>query len=141
MVILIFAFAAILILFTNCSILNESNRSLIIAVSHAQRVMEEMTEEVQDKHTLLSLRNKIDDGVTWRWDDDSDFSTAGLQRLSGENVIACCYNSTSTGWCCPPGCSCPDEDPLHVRVTGSWDNRRGSTDKRNIILENLITVP
>ena len=137
--ILTFAFLGGLALFAKCIILNESNRNLMIAVSHAQFVMEEVLEEVKDQTTLLSLRTKIDDGVTWCWEEDSDFPVT-LQRLANETVEICCYNSTSpAGWCCPSGCSCPDEDPLRIRVTSSWDDRGGRS--REIDLETFITVP
>ncbi len=139
MVILTFALVAVLALFANCIISNESNRNLTIALSHAQLIIEEMRGEVEGKTTLLSLRDKIDEGVVWCWDED--YFPTGLQRLSNETVVTCCYNSTTAVWCCPPSGSCPDEDPLRIRVTSSWDSRRGSTEKRDIILETLITVP
>lgn len=130
MVLLTFALVAVLALFANCIIMNESNRNLTIALSHAQFVMEEMRGEVEGNTTLLSLRDKIE---------DSDFLLAGLQKLPNETIVACCYNTTSVAWCCPPSGSCPDEDPLRIRVTSSWDDRGGRT--RSISLESLITVP
>ncbi|NQT28195.1 MAG: hypothetical protein HQ570_01200 [Candidatus Omnitrophica bacterium] len=117
-VILTFVFVAVLALFANCFIANEYNRNLTIALSRAQFVMEEMRGEVEDKTSLSSLRTKIEESDT-----------------------TCCYNSTSAAWCCPSilTCSCPDEDPLRVRVTSSWVDQRGKT--RDISLETLITVP
>ncbi|MCK4520153.1 MAG: type II secretion system protein [Candidatus Omnitrophica bacterium] len=139
MVILTFALVAVLALFANCIISNESNRNLTIALSHVQLVMEEIRGEVEDKTTLLSLRDKIDEGVVWWWDED--YFPTGLQRLPNETIVTCCHNHdpVSPAWCCPPSGSCPDEDPLRIRVTSSWDDRGGRT--RNISLESLITVP
>ena len=133
-VILTFALMAVLGLFFNCIIWNESSRNLTIALSDTQFVMEEIKNEI----ILSNLRTKINDGVTWCWNEDSDFPNI-LQRLPNENIVTCCYDSASAVWCCPGGCSCPDEDSLHIRVTSSWDNRGGR--RRDISLETLITEP
>ena len=145
MVILTFVLIAILALFANCIILNESNRNLTIALSHAQFVMEEIRGEAEDKTTLKSLRDEIDGGVTWYWDEKDKFPNK--QKLSNERIITCCYDSANAKWCgpsgcgCPDVCNCPDEDPMRIRVTSEYEPRRGSAEKRYIVLETLITVP
>lgn len=110
--ILTFALVAVVALFANCIILNESSRNLTIAVSHAQLVMEEI------KDTPFSGIPSGD----WDWD-TAQIGTEGLSALTNESIT-----TTITG-----------TDLLDVTVTATWDNRGGRT--RNITLQTLIAEP
>jgi len=112
MVILVFAFVAVLALFANCIILNESNRNLTIAVSHAQFVMEEI------KDTPYSIISSGD----WDWD-TAQIGTEGLNALTNESITTTIIETTR----------------LDVVVKAEWDDRGGRT--RDIKLQTLITEP
>jgi len=79
MAILTFSLVAILALFANCIILNESNRNLTIALSHTQFVMEEI------KDTNFS---SITSGV-WDWDSRDD-----LTPLTNESITTTITGTT-----------------------------------------------
>lgn len=112
MVILTFALVAVLALFANCIILNESSRNLTIAVSHAQFVMEKI------KDTPFSSIPSGD----WDWD-TAQIGTEGLNALTNESIT-----TTITG-----------TDLLNVVVSVEWYDRE--REHPPITLETLITEP
>ncbi len=130
MVILTFALVAVLALFANCIISNESNRNLTIALSHVQFVME----EIKNESALESIKTKIDGGI-WAWNTDSDFTDQGVNRLTNETITTCCYDSTNS--VCYS--ACPPDDLLDILVVDEWDDRGGRT--RDISLKTLIAEP
>lgn len=92
--ILVFVLSGLLLLFINCLTLNESNRNLTIAISHAQYAMEEI------KNTAFaSIQN-----ATW---DSSTISSRGLTPLPNESVVI-----TVNG-----------ADPLDIITTVNWKDR------------------
>jgi len=115
--ILVFVLAGILSVFVNCGFLNESNRNLAVAISHAQYIMEEI------RGTSFSqIESKVNNG-------DWDLSAAEIQSapynltaLSNEYINT---NITQSG------------NPLGVSVTDTWTDRGGRS--RSINLETLIT--
>ena len=114
MVILTFALVAILALFANCIILNESNRNLTIALSHGQFVMEEIKNTNFDNIP----------GGDWDWLTPTEITNnSPLAPLTKEVVTA-----TITG-----------TDLLNVVVKVEWDDRGGRT--RDISLQTLIAEP
>ncbi len=114
--ILVFVLAGLLALFLNCLILNEANRNLTIAMTHAQYIMEEIKDEDFD-----GLEAKINNGD---WDlDASAIQSApyGLAALSNETIDV---NATQSG------------NPLGISVTVQW-NERGQRI-RSTELDTLI---
>ena len=112
MVISTFVFIAILALFANCIILNESNRNLTVAISHVQFVMEEI------RNTNF---NSILSG-DWDWD-IAQIGVKGLNALTDESI-----DTTITG-----------TTLLNVVVKVEWDDRGGR--ERDIKVETLIAEP
>lgn len=121
--ILAFVLTGLLLLFVNCSFLNEGNRNLTIAMTHAQYIMEELRNE----DTLQDVKTMIDDQTF-----------ASLQDLPNENISVCCYNppwvdaDTSCLGVCPAGV-----DPLGVSVVVTWQDR--GTRNRQVGLQTLMT--
>ena len=113
--ILAFVLCGFLVLFLNCSFLNESNRNLTLAVSHAQYIMEDI------KNTYFSeIKTRIDGGD---WDlATADIIAEGLTVLANESI------DTSHG---------SDDNPLEVVVTVQWQNRRQRQSQTEI--RTLIT--
>lgn len=112
--ILVFVLAGLLLLFINCIFLNQANRNLTIATSHAQYVLEDV------KHTSFDdISTDINNGV-WDWD-ATDITNAGLTALTGESI-----DTQVSG-----------VDPIGVSVTVSWNDR--GLRARNIELRTLIT--
>ena len=113
--ILAFVRCGFLVLFLNCSFLNESNRNLTLAVSHAQYIMEDI------KNTYFSeIKTRIDGGD---WDlATADIIAEGLTVLANESI------DTSHG---------SDDNPLEVVVTVQWQNRRQRQSQTEI--RTLIT--
>ncbi|UCC95309.1 MAG: prepilin-type N-terminal cleavage/methylation domain-containing protein [Candidatus Omnitrophota bacterium] len=128
--ILAFALTSLLAEFFACFLLNEANRNLTTAVTHAQFVME----DIRDENVLATIRNNIDTGL-WDWDTDLEFTNNGLERLSGEAIDACCYN-TGNGTC---ETNCPGLDLLPIRVRVDWQDR--GPRNRNITFETLVAEP
>ncbi len=113
--ILAFALTGLLALFINCSILNESNRNLTIAISHAQYVMENIKNQ-----SFTNLETNINDGNCWDWN-TAAINVAGLTALSSEAI-----NTQSSG-----------TNPLTVAVTVTWQDRNQIV--RNTELWTLFT--
>lgn len=112
--ILAFTFSVLLFTFVSCILLNQANRNLTIAVSHAQFVMEEIKGS-----DFTTLKTDIDNG-SWDWD-SSEITGNGLTPLATESIDA---QASGT-------------DPLDVTVTVNWlDNNARS---RTTYLESLFT--
>jgi hypothetical protein len=126
--ILVSVLCVFLVEFITCIILNEANRNLTFALTHAQFVMEEIKKE----SSLQEIRNKINNG-DWNWSNDIDFESRDLTRLPNESITVCCYDS-SNDTCYD---TCPTDDLLDIRVTINWKDR-GRRD-REVYLETLFT--
>ena len=115
---LVFTLASILAVFASCLILNEYNRELTRAVSHAQYVMEGIKDQ-----DFSNLESNVDAGV-WDWT-DSDITNQGLTALTSETI-----DTNEIG---------SDSSLLDMVVTINWVSRGNRS--RSIILETLITEP
>ena len=113
--IMAFVLCGLLILFVNCAFLNDSNRNLTQAVSHAQYVLEDI------KNTYFyDIETKIDNG-DWDWV-EADVIAQGLNALSSEII------DTAHGI---------NDDPLDVTVIVNWEDQRQR--QRQTQLRTLIT--
>ena len=112
--ILVIALSGLLLLFANCILLNESNRHLAVATSHAQFAMEEI------KSTSFGSTAPNYNGVCWN---NATIQSKGLSPLSNETVCI-----TVTGITL-----------LDVKVKASWRDRGGRD--RNTTLETLTAEP
>lgn len=100
--ILAFALCGIVSLFVNCSKLNEANRNLSIAASHAQFIMETI------KYTpFANIKTNIDDEV-WNWT-TTQINANGLIALRSEAIETSAIGTR----------------PLQVTVTSTWQDRTG----------------
>ena len=124
-IILVIALTGILMGYAECIILNESNRNLTTASTHAQYVME----IIKNEYTLFGIKGKINN-----WDPNALIG-GELSGLPDESISICCYDSGSSS------CFgvCPAQDVLRVLVTVSWKDR-GVRD-REFILETLFVEP
>jgi competence protein ComGC len=129
-VILVFVLCVFLVEFITCIILNEANRNLTLAITHAQFIMEEIKKE----DALQDIKDKINTGY-WNWDTDGEFANNDLLRLPEETITVCCYDSTNNS--CYT--SCPDQDPLDIRIRVDWKDR--GRRQRSVYLETLFTEP
>lgn len=112
--ILAFSLSALLAAFIGCMLLNEANRNLSIAASHAQYV----AEEIKDTD-FSSVSSGITNGA-WDWD-SSDITDRNLTALKNESIAT----------------EAAGTDPLKVTVTVSWQDRPGRD--RQMVLETLFT--
>ena len=106
--ILVFVLAGLLALFLNCLILNEANRNLTVATSHAQYIMEEIKDAADPDFT--QLESKINNGD---WDLNASQIQAApynLTVLSNESINT---NVTQSG------------NPLGISVIVQWNDRGG----------------
>ncbi len=114
--ILVLVLAGLLLLFLNCLILNEANRNLTVATSHAQYIMEQIKDtDFAEVETNINAGN---------WDLDATeigSSPYNFTALNGEVINA---SVTQSG------------NPLGVSVTVQW-NERGQRS-RSTTLETLI---
>ncbi len=117
--ILAFVLSGLLLLFINCIILNEANRNLSVATSHAQYIME----EIKNAGTLQSIKAKIDSG-----------NFTSFQVLPNENITVCCCNSPCSS--CLGSCQSAG-DPLGIYVRVNWKDR--SVRDRYIELKTQMT--
>ena len=116
--ILVFVLAGLLALFANCLILNEANRNLIVATSHAQYIMEEIKNAAEPDFAQLESGD---------WDlDESQIQSApyNLTALSNETIDT---NVTQQD---------NDPDLLIVSVIVQWNDR--GQRPRSAQLETLI---
>jgi len=115
---LVFAVSASLILFANCILLNEYNRSLTIATSHAQYVLEEIKNQ-----NFSTIESGINSG-NWDWD-AGKITTKGLSALDAETIDT---NETGT-----------TSDLLDIVITVDWQGRGGRAN--SMTLETLMVEP
>ena len=115
---LVFAVSASLLLFANCILLNKYSRSLTVATSHAQYVMEEIKNQ-----DFSTIETSIDSG-NWDWG-ESEITTKGLSVLDSETIDTNEVGTTS--------------DLLNVVVTVNWTSQRGRA--QSLTLETLIVEP
>ena len=109
--ILAYVFSALILLFINAGILNETNRNTTVAVTHAQYALEEI------KNTAFgSIANST-------WSSTTIRDSKGLVPLHNESI-----NIVVSG-----------TGPKDVRVTVNWRDRRLRI--RNASFETLITEP
>lgn len=110
--ILVVILVGTLLLFINSAFLLESSKNTIIALNHAQTVLEEVR-----KVSSSSLNNVV--SVNWpTW-----AANNGLNTLKEENIQVSIVN--------------PSADPLDITVTLNWKDRMGRA--RAINLRQLVT--
>jgi hypothetical protein len=126
-----FALSGILFLFINCYFLNEANRNLSIAMSHAQYIME----DIKNETTLQNIRDRITNG-DWNLD-ATEINAEGLQAMRGESITTCCC-SAACQEASPCLVSCPATDPLGIYLRVSWQDRNQRA--RSTELRTLGTV-
>lgn len=114
--ILAIVLAGLLQLFIVCSLLNDANHNLSIAVSHAEFVLEGVRE--LDFADTASQINAGD----WDFLEEDDFTGAGLVRLSGESIDTSVLASG---------------EPLTVSVDVAWNDRQQRP--RSLSLQTKIT--
>ncbi len=115
--ILAFVLCGLILLFVNCSFLNEANRNLTTAATHAQYIMEEIRNT-----SFAQVKSKIDNGD---WDLDTlaiESEPYNLTALNNEFIDA---QVTQSG------------NPLGVSVTVTWNDRRQRA--RSVSLRTLLT--
>lgn len=118
--ILAFVLCAILLTFISCTLLNEANRNLTVAISHAEYVMEEIMVKIKDKDIdLADIQSNITAGY-WDWD-SAAINAKELSPLRNEVI-----DTVSSG-----------TDPLDVVVTVNWQDQSGRA--RSTFLETLFT--
>ena len=106
--------SAMLAFFVNSLALNESSRTLTVAVSHAQYIMEDIRNAA-----FSTLPGHIDGGI-WNWDAEK-ISAAGLEPLPAEQIT-----TTRVG-----------TELLTVTVTVLWGDRSGRS--RSFVLMTHVT--
>ncbi|MFA5356563.1 MAG: prepilin-type N-terminal cleavage/methylation domain-containing protein [Candidatus Omnitrophota bacterium] len=116
--ILVFVLAGLLLLFVKCLVLNESNRNLSVALSHAQYIMENIRDA-----DFAQLESDIGGGT---WD-----LTAGQIQTTPHNLPVLNNETINTA-------VTQSGDPLGVEVLVRWDDR--GQRQRSVDLETLITT-
>lgn len=117
--ILVFVLAGLLALFINCLVLNDANRNLTVATTHAQYIMENIKDAADTG--FASLESNINSG---NWDlNTSQIQSApyNLPALNNENINT---NVTQSG------------NPLGISVIVQWNDRGGRP--RSTELDTLI---
>ncbi len=112
--------SGVLLVFVRCSLINQGSRSLTVAATHAQFVVEDIRSADFD-----SLPAKIAQGM-WDWD-SADIEAKEITPLNNEII-----NTECKGCAEPP----EEEDLLHIIVTVSWQNL--DQRDRDFTLETLI---
>ena len=113
--ILAFCLCGLLALFINCLFLNEANRNLTVAITHAQHVMEEIRDS-----DFTNLGSTITSG-SWDWN-EAGIASRNLVALSDESIDTDIFRNAN---------------PLGIRVTVSWSDQRGRDRQEE--LQTLIT--
>jgi len=93
----------LILLFVNCLMLNEANRNLLSAVTHAEYVME----EIRDAN--FSFVESLVTSGTWDWT-ETNLESENLIPLVEESIDASVFQSG---------------DPLGVLVTVNWKDNGG----------------
>jgi len=115
-VILAISLGAILLALVQCFLLNEANRNLTRALTHAEYVLEDI------KNTNFeTIKTKIENG-DWDWD-SSEVAREGLTPLNNENIDTSVKGTTL----------------LDIEVTVTWKDR--GLRNRSVNLETLIAQP
>ena len=114
-VILVVALCGLLEFYVNCLFLNDSTRNLTLAVSHAQYVMEEISDS-----DFASLESAVVNG-SWDWN-EAEISSKNLMSLSDETIDTAIFQSG---------------DPLGIAVLVSWKDRNGRSQQK--VLQTLVT--
>lgn len=117
--ILAFVLTALLALFVSCLFLNEANRNLTVATSHAQYIMEEIKDAADTDFTQLESR--INNG-------DWDLNASQIQAAP-YNLTALSNESIDT--------NAQSGDPLGISVIVQWNDR--GQKPRSTELDTLIT--
>ena len=123
--ILAFVLSGLLLLFINCSLLNEANRNLTVAMTHAQLIMEEIRnqESAAVAGDLAAIETQINNGV---WDLDAlAISSAPYNLAALKNEYIDTAVTTSGG-----------SNPLGISITVTWTDRRSRN--RQAILQTLM---
>ena len=115
--ILAFVLCGVVALFVNCSFLNEANRNLTVAMTHAQYIMEEIRDS-----GFSQVESNINNG---NWNLNAAVIGATPYNLSALNSEAINTGVSQSG------------DPLGVSVTVSWNDRRQRA--RSITLDTRLT--
>jgi hypothetical protein len=102
-------------LFLGCILLNEMNRNLSAATTHAEYVLEGVWHV-----PFVSIASQINAG-DWDFTGDSDFTAAGLTRLNGETIDTQISGS----------------DPYNITVTVQWYDQRQR--QRSLSLQTKVT--
>ncbi len=123
-------FLSLITSFIACLLLNESNRNLSIATTHAQYIMEEIKDSVSTVNGFDNLRVTVP--TQWNWSESGDFTSRGLSYLSGENINVTFSDAVSGG--VPNSTS----QLLDVRVTVNWLDRARN---HNVALETFLNEP
>ncbi|MBU1044158.1 MAG: hypothetical protein KJ915_07155 [Candidatus Omnitrophica bacterium] len=111
------AFVAILGTLSNITLLNELNQEKTFAAMHAQYLLEEIRDAA-----FANLENNINNG---NWDFTLNQLAANPYNFTGLNLESVDTMVVNTG------------NPLQVRLTVNWTDRRGSA--RTYALEMLRT--
>ncbi|MFZ5801265.1 MAG: type IV pilus modification PilV family protein [Candidatus Omnitrophota bacterium] len=111
--VLVITLAGLLTFFIQCVFLNETNRNLYIANSHAQFVLEDIKNT-----TFSSIMTNIDSGY-WDWN-TATINSKGLTALQNESI-----DTQGSG-----------SELLDAIVTVTWQERNGRN--RSSSLETLL---
>ena len=117
--ILAFAVSSILLAFISCMVLNEMNRNLTTATSHAQFVLE----EIKDTN-FNAVKGCTGNCTAWDWSSTS-INSKGIEALPNESIDTTVSLIGST--------------LLDVTVRVGWKDR--GLRSRNVTLETLIAEP
>lgn len=150
--ILAFVLTGLLLLFINCSLLNEANRNLTIATSYAQELMEVIESKRFDENTVPPWTASANLGVDLdesrankgTFDDVDDFMTSGANSCTdpwvttpatgySRSVVVDYVTLNVTTW----QTSIDPTDYKRIIVSVNWKDRNGR--ERHIDLETLIT--
>jgi len=113
--IMAFVLCGLLILFVNCSFLNDANRNLVVAMTHIQYILEDIRNT-----DFTGLESTITTG-SWDWN-EGDIVSNNLISLPNEYIDTNVFQSGN---------------PLGVSVMVTWQDRRGRDRSREI--QTLIT--
>ena len=123
--ILAIVFAGLSALNVGCIVLNEANRNLTFAMTHAQYVAEEIEDTLLNCNSSLDVYNNIEVEITnngkWNWD-SAEITAEGFTALTNENITT---TVTTNG------------DPLGVNVKVAWQDR--AQRQREINIDTLFT--
>ncbi|MFA5271616.1 MAG: hypothetical protein WC412_04670 [Candidatus Omnitrophota bacterium] len=123
--IIVTSFTALLACFVACLILNEANRNLMLATSHAQYVMEDIKNMASTSAGFSTIANNDNayGNTNWDWANPAAINEKTLVALKDESIDT---NVTGATF-------------LNVVVTVNWHDR--GNRNRSITLETTITEP